>query len=37
MLDNRNPKRSTGCHKAGNRPQCLQRIDATVRIRGAHQ
>lgn len=36
MLNTRNSKRNTGGRIAGNPPQCLQRIDATVRTRGIH-
>ncbi len=36
MFDTCNPKPSTGCHKAGNRLQCLQSVDAAIRTRGTN-
>lgn len=36
MLNTRKPKSNIDCHKAGHRPQCLQSIDAAIRIRGTN-
>ena len=36
MFNTRNLKRNVDCHKASHRPQCLQSIDATIRVRGTN-